>query len=172
MFSSTTIASSMTMPTASVSASIVIELSVKPMYQMRPKVAMIDVGIAIAEMIVERREDRADDQVLLDVVDRRLDELRGVAHHADVVAGRERRLQIVQAPEHGIDDLDGVRARLPTDLQQHGARAVDVRDGIGVALAVLHLRDVGDPHRMPVLLADDHVVELRDGLHPAAPAAR
>ena len=44
----------MTMPTESVSASIVIELSVKPMYQMRPNVAMIDVGMAMAAMIVER----------------------------------------------------------------------------------------------------------------------
>ena len=42
------------MPTESVSASIVIELSVKPMYQMRPNVAMIDVGMAMAAMIVER----------------------------------------------------------------------------------------------------------------------
>ena len=55
MFSSTTIASSMTMPTESVSASMVSMLSVKPMYQMRAKVAMIDVGMATAAMIVERR---------------------------------------------------------------------------------------------------------------------
>ncbi len=55
MFSSTTIASSMTMPTASVRASIVIELSVKPMKLIRPKAAMIDVGIATAEISVERR---------------------------------------------------------------------------------------------------------------------
>ncbi len=55
MFSSTTIASSMTMPTDNVSASIVMTLSVKPMYQTRPNVAMIDVGMAIAEMMVERR---------------------------------------------------------------------------------------------------------------------
>ena len=33
-------------------------LSVKPMYQIRPKVAMIEVGIAIAAMIVERRLSR------------------------------------------------------------------------------------------------------------------
>ena len=82
MFSSTTIASSMTMPTASVSASIVIVLSVKPMYQISPNVAMIEVGMAMAAMIVERRlarksstterrEDRADDEVLLDAADRR-----------------------------------------------------------------------------------------------------
>ena len=44
----------MTMPTESVSASIVIEFSVNPMYQTRPNVATIDVGMAIAEMTVER----------------------------------------------------------------------------------------------------------------------
>ena len=44
----------MTMPTESVSASIVIRLSVKPMYQSSPNVAMIEVGMAIAAMIVER----------------------------------------------------------------------------------------------------------------------
>ncbi len=55
MFSSTTIASSMTMPTESVSASIVSMLSVKPMYQMSAKVATIEVGIAIAAIIVERK---------------------------------------------------------------------------------------------------------------------
>ena len=48
-------ASSMTMPTASVSASIVSMLSVKPMYQMSAKVAMIEVGIEMAAMIVERK---------------------------------------------------------------------------------------------------------------------
>ena len=58
MFSSTTIASSMTIPTASVSASIVIELSVKPWYQIRPNVAMIDVGIATAAMNVDRQFQR------------------------------------------------------------------------------------------------------------------
>ncbi len=45
----------MTMPTDSVSASMVSMLSVKPMYQISAKVAMIDVGIAIAAIIVERK---------------------------------------------------------------------------------------------------------------------
>ena len=45
----------MTMPTASVSASIVMVFSVKPWYHISPKVAMIDVGMAIAAMIVERQ---------------------------------------------------------------------------------------------------------------------
>ncbi len=45
----------MTMPTESVSASIVSESSVKLMNHIRPNVAMIDVGMAMAEMSVERR---------------------------------------------------------------------------------------------------------------------
>ena len=48
-------ASSMTMPTDSVSASIVSMLSVKPMYQTSAKVAMIEVGIEMAAMTVERK---------------------------------------------------------------------------------------------------------------------
>ena len=55
MFSSTTMASSMTMPTESVSASIVSMLSVKPMYQTSAKVAMIEVGMAMAAITVERK---------------------------------------------------------------------------------------------------------------------
>src|SRR4029453_4430151 len=58
MFSSTTIASSMTSPTRRVSHSIVIEVSVKPWYQMSPNVAMIEVGIAIAAIRVERQFQR------------------------------------------------------------------------------------------------------------------
>jgi hypothetical protein len=46
------------MPTARVSASIVIEFSVKPWYQIRPNVAMIEVGIAIAAITVERQFQR------------------------------------------------------------------------------------------------------------------
>ena len=150
MFSSTTIASSITMPTESVSASIVIMLSVKPMYQMRPNVAMIDVGMAMAEMIVERRfvrnskhderrEQRADDEVFFDVVDRRFDELGAVADDAQLVAGRQRLRGRLELFLDAVDDLDGVGARLPADVQQHRARAVDVRDRVGVGHAVFDL---------------------------------
>ncbi len=55
MFSSTTIASSMTMPTASASASSVIRFSVKCASIIRPNVEMIETGIEIAAISVERR---------------------------------------------------------------------------------------------------------------------
>ena len=55
MFSSTTMASSMTMPTASVIASSVMLLSVKPMTLISVNDEMIEAGIASAEMITARR---------------------------------------------------------------------------------------------------------------------
>ena len=55
MFSSTTIASSMTMPTASVSASSVMLLSVKSMARINVNVAMIEAGMATEAMMTARR---------------------------------------------------------------------------------------------------------------------
>ena len=55
MFSSTTIASSITMPTISTSASIVTLLSVKSSHHIAANVAMTDVGIATQAMIVARQ---------------------------------------------------------------------------------------------------------------------
>ena len=54
MFSITTMASSMTMPTESVSASSVRLLSVNPMYWTTANAAMIEVGMASAAMAVAR----------------------------------------------------------------------------------------------------------------------
>jgi hypothetical protein len=55
MFSSTTIASSMTMPTMSTRASMVTLLSVKLSAHIMPKAAITEAGIATAAMKVERQ---------------------------------------------------------------------------------------------------------------------
>ena len=55
MFSSTTIASSMTMPTASVMPSSVMLFSVNPIRFISVNAAMIDAGIASAAMMTARR---------------------------------------------------------------------------------------------------------------------
>ena len=55
MFSSTTMASSMTMPTMSTSASMVTLLSVKPSAFITPKVAITEVGMATAAITVARQ---------------------------------------------------------------------------------------------------------------------
>ena len=54
MFSTTMIASSMTMPTASARATRLMILSVRPCAHMTPNAAMIEVGMASAEMSVAR----------------------------------------------------------------------------------------------------------------------
>ncbi len=55
MFSRTTIASSMTTPTISTSASMVTLLSVKPSAHIMPKVEITEAGMATAAMMVERQ---------------------------------------------------------------------------------------------------------------------
>ena len=90
MFSSTTTASSMTMPMASTSPSMVMLLSVKPISASSVKVAMIEVGMATAAISVraqvgdeeqhrEAHQDGRQHEVELHLVDRALDEARLVA---------------------------------------------------------------------------------------------
>ena len=55
MFSCTTTASSITMPIARIRPSIVMLLSVKPMYRMKTKVGMIEVGMASVAISVVRQ---------------------------------------------------------------------------------------------------------------------
>jgi hypothetical protein len=55
MFSSTMMASSMTMPTISVSASMVIWFSVKPIAAISAKAEMMEVGMAMAAISVVRQ---------------------------------------------------------------------------------------------------------------------
>ena len=103
MFSITTMASSITMPTERVKASSVRLFSVKPMYWTMAKAAMIEVGIDRAAMTVARTLARkkktmmaakaaADQQVMLDGIDRGLDEDRLVADDLHVIALRHRAL--------------------------------------------------------------------------------
>ncbi len=58
MFSSTTMASSITTPTDSASARVVRLLSENPKMRMKPKVAISEVGMASETMKVERHERR------------------------------------------------------------------------------------------------------------------
>ncbi len=83
-------ASSMTMPTMSTSASMVTLFSVKPRAHIMPKVEMTEAGMATAAMMVDcqfrmkasttrRREDAAEHEVQVDLVQRRVDVARLVA---------------------------------------------------------------------------------------------
>ena len=68
----------------------------------------------------ERRQERAEDQVLLHRVGRGLDVGRLVAHDLHPVARRQPLLDLLQPLLHPVDDRDGVRAALLADVQEHG----------------------------------------------------
>ena len=168
----------MTMPTASVSASRVMTFRVKPMYciareggdeRARDGDGGDDVGRKLREEEQHdaRREERAQDQVLLHRVDRGHDELRLVAHDVHLPARGQLRAQLLDALLDAVDDLDGVGARLLADLQDHGGLAVDAGDGLGLGHAVLDPGHVADPHRVAAARGDRDVART-----PRASATR
>ncbi len=120
----------------------------------------------------KRRQDRSDDQVLFHRADGRADELRHVPHHANVVTGRNRRSDVSETFLDRIDDLRGVRSRLPPDVHEHGRLAVDTGAGVGLRHPVLDPGDVAQENRMPFRLTDDDLPESFDGLDTPACAER
>ncbi len=103
-------------------------------------------------------------------LDRGADELREIADNAHVIAGGQQRAHFLQPLLHRVDHLDGVRARLAADREEHRRAAVDARLGLGDRHAVLDGGDVAKQDRMSVALADDDVAERSDrGDAPARP---
>ncbi len=103
---------------------------VKPIHSIAAKVAMSALGMATAAMMVgrslpqeepydSRREERAQDQVLLHGVDRGEDELRLIAHDVHLPARGQLRAQLCDPLLQEIHDLDGVGAGLLADLKHH-----------------------------------------------------
>ena len=99
-----------------------------------PNVAMTEVGMATPAMSVERqlrmktqhdeaREDAAQHQVDVDLVQRRVDVARLVADDLEPDVGRQLGLTRSR-PLHGLDHGDGVRAGLPAHLERHRRLAV------------------------------------------------
>ena len=111
---------------------------------------MIEIGIASAgddraadvgeeEQHDERREDGADDEVLLHGVDAGADDARVVADDLELRARRAALLcTLAEARLDGVDDGDGVLARLLDDREQHGALAVE--RGVGLLLGACRPR--------------------------------
>ena len=135
MFSSTTIASSMTMPVASDSASIVMLFSVKPndLHERegaddrgrdRQRGDERDAQVADEQEHDDAGEQAAEDQVQLDVLERAADEARLVVADADLDVRRQRAPGSARSRSmHAVDDFDGVGARLLADLHADRRRA-------------------------------------------------
>ncbi len=110
MFSSTMMASSITMPVETERPSIVTLFSVNPAHRMAKKVAMIEVGMETAAISAGRqfrqpeedphdqaRQERAEHEVVLHLAERPLDEARLVPDDVDRDVGREGRPEIGRA---------------------------------------------------------------------------
>src|SRR5262249_43251819 len=129
-FSSTTIASSMTIPTISTSASMVTLFSVKFSIHIMPNAEMTEVGMATAAMNVERHQrgkNGAEHEVQVDLVQRGVDVLRLVADDLELHVRRHLGGQPLEALLDALDDGDRVFARLPADLEDDGRHAVEPR---------------------------------------------
>ena len=126
---------------------------------------MIDVGIATAAMNVDRQFQRKTrttaaaridptHEMLLDALDRRLDELRQIANDADLVAGRRERGDLGESLLHRVDDLHGVRAGLPADREHHARLAIQVGRRLRLRHAVFDRRHVAQQNLMPLPLRE------------------
>jgi hypothetical protein len=180
-FSTTTIASSTTMPIARIRPKSVSRLMLKPNICMIANVPMSETGTAISGMSVARHEPRNTsttittrpiglEQRLVHFADAVLHEL------GDIVDGVVRQprgegavgLKLVQTGPHFGGDLHGVGTRLLEDDDRRRRPAVEAAVGVVAAGAEFDAGDVDQP-RHPAGLAglDDDVAELLFGLQPA-----
>ncbi len=157
-FSRTTMASSMTMPTISTRASMVTLFSVKPSAHIMPNAEMTEVGMATAAMNVERHERmnasttsearmRAEDQVQVDLVQRRVDVARLVADDLERDVGRHLSRRAAQLGLHALDDRHRVLARLPAHLHDDRGHAVEAGGRPLLLGPVLGVADVAHADR-------------------------
>ena len=176
MFSSTTIASSMTMPVASESASIVMLFSVKPNSFITVNVPMIEVGIASAAMIVDAQvadEEEDDDGwpatpprircIWMSSNDRRMKrDWSPPTLMLDV--RRQRRLDPLEPRQDAVDDLDGVGARLLAD--RHARRPFSPSSRVWLRDLLrrvsIDAADVAERDDRAVPVGEDDLVELLD----------
>ena len=170
--STTTMASSTTMPMASTRPNIESVLTEKPSIGKKMNVPISDTGIGDqrddrrADVLQEdedhqRHQDQRLDERLHDLVDRRLDRRRGVVDDLVVHAGREQRLGLLHRRVDRLGRLELVGAGQQVDRHRAGRLAVQPPEGVVVLRAELGAADVLDAdHRAGVALADDDVLEL------------
>ena len=173
----------MTIPTASVSASIVIEFSVKSAYQIRPNVAMMDVGIAIAAMSVERQFQRNTSTTSAARIEPTMRCSSTVLIDARMNSDRSR-TTITLYPGGVIALMSASRSFTASTIatvftpdwrrmvRSTGRLAAHVRQRRGVRHAVVDGRDVAEEYGMSVAHLDDDVAEFDDRLHASARAKR
>src|SRR6266850_2433600 len=155
MFSSTMMASSITIPTASVNASSVMLFSEKSIPRISVNVEMMEAGMATAAISTARQFR----------MDRRPDEIRNVVNHLQLHARRQLPAQFLDLVFDFIRHAHRVRAGLPQHLNAHDllprrALPEEFRPGAQFLRAILHLRDIPDAHRRAAARSDHDLAEL------------
>ena len=129
MFSTTTILSSITRPTAAARPPSVIRLKLWPSIFIAMNVTTIVTGhdepghhrgapVAQEEPDDQSRQEQADDDRVADAADRLLDDVRLVVERSHLDAGRQRRPDRGHLLVHFVGDLHGVAVRLAVDAQE------------------------------------------------------
>ena len=129
-----------------------------------------DIGIASTTLSVrrqraeeepadERGQDQRQAELELDLVDRLLDEDRGVGEDLDLHALGQAALDLGDLVADRLGDGDGVGAALLQDAERLERLAVELRQGGDVGEAVLDERDVLEVDRRVVDLAHDQLLE-------------
>ena len=177
--STTTIASSTTMPMASTRPKSVRLFRLKPSAAITAKVPTIATGTATSGISADRQFWRnnsttkatrmtASRSVLKTSSHRLDDERRRVVSDRVVHPLGEPLLQLLHLVADQVGGLQGVGPGALVDRERHGGPAVE-RAGLVVALgAQLDARHVAEPHHAPLGVGlQDHVRELLDVLQPA-----
>ncbi len=108
----------------------------------------------------EDRQRTADQRVLFDVVQRRLDEGRLVLDRGEAGAGRQTRGKPIEFGAHRLGHADGVGVAFLVDGQLDRLAAIDAHDAFALLVALAHLGNVLETDRHAGVDADHEVADL------------
>ena len=115
----------------------------------------------------EAGQEAAEQQVILHLVDRALDEARQVAHHLELDVLGQALLDLGQPRLDAVHHGHRVGARLLADDEGHRVAAVQAGEGAGLLLAVHHGGDVADAHGAALEIGHDQLLEALGRLDAA-----
>ena len=113
----------------------------------------------------EGHEDRTEQQVEADFVQRAFDEDRLVARDGHGEVRRHLGLQFLQLRLHPVDDRHRVDTGLLAHDDRDGVLAVEPRQRTRLLHAVADRRDIAQVNGLPAGIADDQLVEIRHRRH-------
>ena len=109
-------------------------------------------------------EEDGQQQLEFDVAHRRADGHRAIGENSDLDTRRQRVRELRQQMLDAVDDIYGVGTGLPLHIHDHRGRDVHPGRFLRVFHAVDDMSDIGDAHRCPVSIRDDHRLVVGAGV--------